>query len=348
MVVKACRGDPLNLCKVFDTAKIEPMKSCARPGTVSDAHRGIGRVVSLPSNKDPMIEPFSEALQPRLWPIHAVYHLPVDPRTELWGRLACAIESPVLTIDASEEATVDTLSHDWILENQRRDPIAFFGEFGVGPGHVLDDASELAATAHPRNHAQDRPPVITAPIQMAGVRPGDLLEITVIELVPLLPRTNISNRHGRSATTDDHPEVAGNVSVVAAVSYGKGTVPGVLGGPHFAKGDGQVALADMEASLQATLRHDLITEAEAITSFGSLLASLAETAEFLIPADHDADHDEAVQDCLCALIGRSRICFDTDAAHVYGHPSAATDFNISQVVDFVKDVHARIRAADFR
>jgi acetamidase/formamidase len=36
-----------------------------------------------------------------------------------------------------------------------------------------------------------------------------------------------------------------------------------------------------------------------------------------------------------------------DPAHAYAYLSAATDFDISQVVDLVKGVHARVRTADF-
>ena len=38
--------------------------------------------------------------------------------------------------------------------------------------------------------------------------------------------------------------------------------------------------------------------------------------------------------------------FSLDAAHAQAYPKAATNFNISQVVDIVKGVHAKIRAAD--
>jgi acetamidase/formamidase len=36
-----------------------------------------------------------------------------------------------------------------------------------------------------------------------------------------------------------------------------------------------------------------------------------------------------------------------DEEHAYAYLSAATDFDISQVVDRVTGVHARIRKADF-
>ena len=38
--------------------------------------------------------------------------------------------------------------------------------------------------------------------------------------------------------------------------------------------------------------------------------------------------------------------FSRDAAHAQTYPSAATNFNISQVVNIVKGVHAKIRVAD--
>ena len=39
--------------------------------------------------------------------------------------------------------------------------------------------------------------------------------------------------------------------------------------------------------------------------------------------------------------------FSCDAAHAQAYPSAATNFNISQVVDAVKGANAKIRVADF-
>ena len=39
--------------------------------------------------------------------------------------------------------------------------------------------------------------------------------------------------------------------------------------------------------------------------------------------------------------------FGMDPAHALAYLSAATDFDISQVVDLVTGVHAKIRIADF-
>jgi acetamidase/formamidase len=74
---------------------------------------------------------------------------------------------------------------------------------------------------------------------------------------------------------------------------------------------------------------------------------MAETAEFLIPTGLDPDLDQAVRNCVRAAIGVLQARFGMDATHAYAYLSAATDFNISQVVDLVTGVHARIRVADF-
>ena len=55
------------------------------------------------------------------------------------GRLPCETDSPVLTIDM--------ISHEGILEDQGRDPRAFFGGYCV---EVLDDAVALAASSYDR------------------------------------------------------------------------------------------------------------------------------------------------------------------------------------------------------
>ena len=46
------------------------------------------------------------------------------PENILWGSLPNAAATPVLTVDAGATVTVDTLSHEGLLEDQGRDPIA--------------------------------------------------------------------------------------------------------------------------------------------------------------------------------------------------------------------------------
>jgi acetamidase/formamidase len=141
-----------------------------------------------------------------------------------------------------------------------------------------------------------------------------------------------------------------NLLTVGSVLYLPVQVPGALayiGDPHFAQGDGEVALTAMEASLRATLRFEVVTAADAEAEFGQLVGPLVETIDFLVPTGMSEDLDEAVQRCVRAAIALLQARFGMDPEHAYAYLSAATDFNISQVVDLVKGVHARIRVEDF-
>jgi acetamidase/formamidase len=366
----------------------------------------------------------SHALQPGEGHIPSDVYLPAEPGSVFWGRLPCETDEPVLRIADGTEVTIDTLSHEGLLEDQGSDPVEFFAKFGVPSERVLDDAILVAATRE-RDPATDGPHIVTGPIFVEGAEPGDLLKITVLEATPRVPYGVISNRHGRGALPGEYPEGPDTVSIFAAVDGANGaeqhgaeqhgaeqygTMPRVAGGehsvrfplapflgimgvavsgevrphsvppgshggnidinlltvgstlylpvqvpgalayvgdPHFAQGDGEVSLTAMEASLRVTLRFDVVSEAAAEAAFGVLVGPLAETSEYLVPTGMSPDLDEAVQNCVRAAIALLQARFGMDAAHAYAYLSAATDFDISQVVDLVKGVHARIRVADF-
>ncbi|WP_158866304.1 acetamidase/formamidase family protein [Leifsonia sp. AG29] len=127
-------------------------------------------------------------------------------------------------------------------------------------------------------------------------------------------------------------------------------VPGALayvGDPHFAQGDGEVALTAVEGSLTATVRFDLVPAAETARRFGALGGPLVETDDYWAPVGLDEDLDLAVRHCVRAAIDLLAAQYGLDEASAYAYLSAATDFDISQVVDGVKGAHARIRKADF-
>lgn len=142
-------------------------------------------------------------LQPGSGPIRAATYLPAETDSVLWGRLPCAADRPALTVAPSTEVTVDTISHEGILEDQGRDPERYFGAYGVT--QVLDDAIALAGSDHPHDPSVDGPHVVTGPIEVSGAQPGDLLAITVLETLPRVPYGVISNRHGRGALPDSYP-----------------------------------------------------------------------------------------------------------------------------------------------
>jgi acetamidase/formamidase len=369
-----------------------------------------------------------EILQPGAGPIRGVY-LPADPATVFWGRLPCGVDAPVLEVDPGVEVTIDTISHEGVLEDQGSDPVAFFGSHGVAPEDVLRDAVELTRTR--QRPAEDGPHVVTGPILVRGAQPGDLLAIEVAELLPRVPYGVISNRHGRGALPGEFPRGATTVSIFATLDapgeglfaqngaliepkvshFGQiasvprragaaervhfpinpflGTmgvavageerphsvppgmhggnidinlltagstlylpvlVPGALayvGDPHFAQGDGEVALTALEASLRATLRFRVIPADDPLAPFVHAHGPVVETPDHWVPTGLDEDLREAmkksVRAAIAFLVGR----YQMDEEHAYAYLSAATDFDISQVVDRVTGVHARIRKADF-
>jgi acetamidase/formamidase len=339
-------------------------------------------------------------------------YLPSTLDHVLWGRLPCAADEPVLSVDPGAELIIDTISHEGILEDQGRDPRAYFEAYDVEG--VLDDAVALAASDYPRTVGVDGPHVTTGPIEVRGARVGDLLAISVLETTPRVPYGVISNRHGRGALPGEYPLDGDIFSVFARVDErdgravgrlplvpgGEATVafdlhpflgimgvavagdvrahsvpPGPHGGnidinlltvgstlylpvqaegalayvgdPHFAQGDGEVSLNAMEASLRVRLGFDVIAREDAVATFGELAGPLAETSEFLVPTGMDEDLDLAMQNCVRAAIALLQARFGMDPRHAYAYLSAATDFDISQVVDIVKGVHARIRKSDF-
>ena len=351
-------------------------------------------------------------LQPGTGPLRSSTYLAAEPDALLWGRLPCASDDPVLTVDPGTEVTVDTISHEGVLEDQGRDPRAFFAAHGVKDDEVLSDAVALAASDVAHTFGVDGPHVVSRPIEVRGAVPGDLLAITVLETLPRVPYGVISNRHGRGALPGEYPTAPGTVSVFARVDddgtratlplteggepvvsfplapflgiMGVATAeperphsvpPGAYGGnidinlltvgstlylpvqvagalayvgdPHFAQGDGEVSLTALEASLRATVRLDVVAREEAVARFGELAGPLAETAEHLVPTGMDADLDVAVQNCVRAAIALLGARYGMAPHLAYAYLSAATDFDISQVVDLVKGVHARIRTSDF-
>jgi acetamidase/formamidase len=345
-------------------------------------------------------------LQPHAGRIPSAVYLPATLGNVLWGRLPCETDAAVLEIDDGDTVTIDTISHEGVLEDQGRDPRAFFARFGVRSDEVLADAIALAASDHPHDPQADGPHVVTGPIRIRGARPGDLLAMHVIELQQRVPYGVISNRHGKGALPGEFPRQPGTVSVWAASSGDTGTMPRVLGGPHdvhfalapflgtmgvavtgserphsvppgvhggnidvkllvegttlfvpvqvegalayvgdphFAQGDGEVALTAMEASLRATIRFEIVRSHD----FGAVTGPLVETPEYLAPTGIDLDLDEAMRKAVRASLSLLQAKYGMDPEHAYAYLSAATDFDISQVVDRVSGVHARIRKSDF-
>lgn len=363
-------------------------------------------------------------LQPKTGRIDGTHYVETTPDTALWGRLPGPRHTPVLRMASGETVTIDTLSHEGILEDQGRDPVGYLAGFGVPADQVLTDARVFAASDIAHDYDLDGPHVVTGPIAVDGAEPGDVLRVEVLSLLTRAPYGFISNRHGFGALPGEFPETppdtgprsdprvyhsvclftevieeggrlhgvvpfgdgraarfplapflglmgvtadteeslnsvppgrhGGNLDVnelqVGSTLYLPVQVPGAgfyAGDPHYAQGDGEVALTALEAPLRATLRLSVIPQAEAAALLGALAEPFAETATHWIPIGLHEDLDEAMRRAVRAAVDFLSRTQGMARAQALAYLSAAADFEVSQVVDQVKGVHCLIRKADF-
>jgi acetamidase/formamidase len=142
-----------------------------------------------------------KVLQPTQGPIEGNHYLQSKPDEVLWGYVPNVHATSVLRMKSTETITVDAVSHEGILEDQGRNPVAYFESKGVHRSDVLEDviavASEYRRTA--RDFDKDGPHVVTGPVFVEGAQPGDVLKIETLEATPRVPYGVVSNRHGKGA-----------------------------------------------------------------------------------------------------------------------------------------------------
>lgn len=122
-------------------------------------------------------------------------------------------------------------------------------------------------------------------------------------------------------------------------------VPGAglyVGDPHFAQGDGEVALTALEASLRVTLRVEVLPRARALAEYGDRRVPFVETPEAFVPTGMDPDLDEAVRACVREAIDFLGARYGMAPHLALAYLSAAVDVRVSQVVDRVCGAHAVI------
>jgi acetamidase/formamidase len=369
----------------------------------------------------------TNVIQPGEGAIPGNHYVRCTPDTAYWGYLPNADAKPVLTIGSGEVVTVDTLSHEGVLEDQGRDPLAYFAAHGVRPEGVLTDAVELAASAIDHDYDADGPHVVTGPIAVTGAKAGDVLKVEVLQLALRTPYGVISNRHGLGCLPGEYPENAGVLDgackerpelynsvmlftdvvqhgsgLFGVLPYAGGTkqvhfplapfmgVMGVapatsekvhsvppgdhggnidvnllnvgsalylpvqvdqalfhVGDPHYAQGDGEVALTAMEASLRGTFRISVLTGDDAAAT-GLMSGPFVETADAWVPVGLDVDLNEAMRKATRAAIAFLERTQGMERSVALAYLSAAADFEVSQVVDAVKGVHCVIRKSDFQ
>ena len=174
---------------------------------------------------------------------------------------------------------------------------------------------------------------------------------------PLAPFLGIMGVAGDSATRAHSVPPGlhgGNIDIKllteGATLYLPVQVPGALfyiGDPHYAQGNGEVALTALEAPLRATLTFALIPAAEVRSQLGNLAGPFAAAAGMLIPTGLDEDLNQALRHCVTNGLELLSGLFGMDRRLAYLYLSAAADFQISQAVDQIRGIHGQIRISDF-
>ncbi len=146
-----------------------------------------------------------EVLQPGTGSIDGQHYLPAEPGSVSWGWLPNRTSEPVVTVDAGATVTIDTVSHEGLLEDFGRDPVGWFGRHGVPADAVLRDAIQIADEVE-RAVGVAGPHVVHGPVAVRGAEPGDLIRIDVLGARPRVPYGVISTRHGKGALAGELPE----------------------------------------------------------------------------------------------------------------------------------------------
>lgn len=117
--------------------------------------------------------------------------------------------------------------------------------------------------------------------------------------------------------------------------------------PHFAQGNGEVALTAVEGSLRATMRVTVLKHGSGKPMAGGLTGPFAETPAYWICIGLDPDLNEAMKKAVRAGVSYLAENHGMSRATALAYLSAAADFEVSQVVDRTKGVHVLIRKRDF-
>jgi acetamidase/formamidase len=223
------------------------------------------------------------------------------------------------------------------------------GEYPLGP-----PPDPSASPEHPRRYHNVS---VFAPVRHVRGRHAIVLPVhgrlrAEFPLAPFLGTLGVT-RDTDAATSSVPPSNAGgnldlNDLLVGSTLYLPVQVPGAgfyVGDPHFAQGDGEVALTAVEGSLRATLRLTLVKHGSRHRIPGrrrTLTTPFAETPRHWIPIGLHRDLDramkKAVREAIAFLHGELRMPRELALAYLSG----ATDFAVGEVVDEVKQVHGHI------
>ncbi len=133
------------------------------------------------------------------------YYIPSTPENITWGYLPNSTSKAILTVPTGSELIIDTISHEGILEDQGRNPVAYFNSKGVAADMVLKDVVDLARSSVEHDFKIDGPHIVTGPISVESAEVGDVLMVEILNIVPRVPYGVISNRHGKGGLPGEYP-----------------------------------------------------------------------------------------------------------------------------------------------
>ena len=146
------------------------------------------------------------ALHPNEGTINGEHYLASTPGQVSWGWLPTVETPSPLTMRSGQTVTIDTVSHEGILEDQGRDPVGFFGAFGVHRDDVLARRHRHRGRARRPRRARQRARTWSRdPFASRGAHPGDVLKVEFLELTPRVQYGIISSRHGYGSLPGEMP-----------------------------------------------------------------------------------------------------------------------------------------------
>src|SRR5262249_28966405 len=108
---------------------------------------------------------------------------------------------------------------------------------------------------------------------------------------------------------------------------------------HLAQGNGEVALTAVEGSLRATVKLTVLKAGDpSIPLKGAFKNPFGETPDYWVPIGLDPDLNEAMKKCVRASLQFLTEKLGMDPAAALAYLSAATDYEVTQVVDEVKEI----------
>lgn len=303
--------------------------------------------------------------------------VPSSLENVIWGHLPHRTAKPVLSVASGSVVSVNTISHEVKAEQVLKKAVALtqsdrahdfakdgpqvatgpIAIEGALPGELPRTPAQADASAkHPERYGNVS---VFTPIEASAIGYVGVLEAGNGKKIrfPLAPFMGIM---GVAANTDQPvhsvppAHYGGNIDVndlaAGSVAYFPVLVPGALfhtGDSHFVQGDGEVALTALEGSARATFRLSLLKGGNQAIPGKTLAQPMGETEEFWVTLGLDEGLDEAMKKSTREAIRFLQEQYSLDEALAYAYLSAASDFQISQVVDRTKGINAMIRKSDF-